>query len=364
MQSNRQPRVLWLTNLPAPYRFPIWSRMAERLDIKVAFLLGEENWRNWRAPEGYGWRHEFLNLKSINIKEYDVIPSARGASRLIRNVDVLVLGGWETPFYVRAFYLAKKRNIRVIQFYESTESSHRVKNFFIRKFRSWMFAQAELIVTIGSDSTEAVVAMGIDSERIVTLFNPVDVEWFFSSTKELRGVPTSGHHYLYVGQLIERKNIASVISSFARICRPDDTLTIVGEGPLARELKKLAESLGISKSVLFVGQKSQEDLARIYAKSETLILASKNEVWGLVVNEALASGLHVVVADQCGVAEFVHLMRGVYICSTDQLSIEKAMQDSSSQWAGYIQNPQILNFTPNKFADEMIELCMKKYQQL
>ena len=196
MINSRRPRVLWLTNLPAPYRFPIWARMAESIDIKVAFLMGEDNWRNWKVPEGQTWCHEYLSLKSINVKEYDLIPSIRGVNKLLQNVDALVLGGWETPFYIRAMLIAKKQNIRVIHFYESTAESQRVKNVLIHKIRSAIISKADYIVTIGPASTHAVEAMGIASEKIVTLFNPVDVSWFHSFARDHRTPITSGHHYI------------------------------------------------------------------------------------------------------------------------------------------------------------------------
>jgi glycosyltransferase involved in cell wall biosynthesis len=331
--------------MPAPYRFPIWARIAESFDIKVAFLLGEKNWRNWNVPHGQTWRHEFLSLKSINLKEYDLIPSIRGVNELLRDVDVLILGGWESPFYIRAMSLAKRKNIRVIQFYESTKDTHRIKNGLIRRIRTAVISKADLIVTISTASTMAVEAMGIDSQKIITLFNPVDVCWFHSFTRDHRTPFSTSHHYIYVGQLIERKNAATIIRSFAAIRGNADTLTIAGDGPLLHILKNLATTL--------VGHRSQEELAKLYAASNTLILVSTSEVWGLVVNEALASGLHVVVSDKCGVAEFVHAMDGVFICGTDQKSLQEAMHASSIKWSGHLQNPEILKYTPEKFADQI-----------
>jgi glycosyltransferase involved in cell wall biosynthesis len=333
--------------------------MAESTDMKVAFLLGEDNWRNWSVPPSQFWKHEYLSLKSKNIREFDLVPSIIGAKRILRNVDLFVLGGWEAPFYIRTLLIAKRRRIPVIIFYESTQDSHRFKNFFIRRIRSSILSQADFIVTAGAASTKAVKAMGIAAEKIITLFNPVDVTWFHSFAIEHRSPATLGHRYIYVGQLIERKNIATILSSFAVIRNDGDTLTIAGDGPLAQELKNLAASLGIVASVIFAGHRNQEELAKLYATSNTFILASTNEVWGLVVNEALASGLHVVVSDKCGVAEFVKDMKGTYTCSTDQKSVQEAMRASSRDWNGYIQAPEILQFTPEKFADGVINLAIR-----
>jgi glycosyltransferase involved in cell wall biosynthesis len=363
MENKKSPRILWLTNLPTPYRFPIWDHISEHFPLNVAFLLKAENWRKWSVPSKTTWHHQYLSLNSINLGEFDLVPSFRGAKNLVKNTDLLVVGGWEAPFYIRTIILAKRKSIPIIQFYESTSGSHRFNNILIRKIRSAILSQADFIVTAGSASTKAVTAMGIAPEKIVTLFNPVDVRWFHAFAKDHRIPTTTGHRFLYVGQLIERKNVATVIQSFSEIKNDNDTLTIAGDGPLSQELKNLSATLGILDSVNFVGHKSQEELAALYATSNTVILASTNEVWGLVVNEALASGLHAVVSDRCGVAEFVKDMNGAYICSTDQQSIKAMLIKSRNKWNGYIQEPEILQFTPEKFAEGLVKFALNDFVQ-
>ena len=356
MINSQPPQILWLTNLPAPYRFPIWDRIAETFDIKVAFLLKEKNWRNWTVPSGKSWRHEYLSLKSINVKEYDFIPSIRGAKKLLQNVDLLVLGGWETPFYIRILLLAKKRHIPVIQIYESTKDSQRFKNGFIPKIRANFFSKVNFVVTFGDSSTKATKAMGVAPEKILTLFNPVDVSWYHSFANNNRNLPVPGHRYIYVGQLIDRKNVANIINAFATLRNKFDTLTVAGDGPLAQKLKDLVATLKIEDSVIFAGHRNKVELAELYATSHTLILASTNEVWGLVVNEALASGLHVVVSNKCGVTDLIKNMQGCFICATNESSIVNSMTTSRNNWQGYLNKPEILEYTPEEFADSIIQM--------
>lgn len=356
MNENRKKQVVWLTNLPAPYRFPIWDRMAESVDLHVVFTLKRKNWRNWPDPGLKKWRYTYLSLNSIQIREHDFIPSFRGSRKFLRDVDCIIVGGWENFIYIRTILLAKKYQIPVIQFYESTKASQRFSRGLVARIRTWIFQKPDKFITISQESSQSLIEMGVDSKKIEVLFNPVDVGWFHTFAKDNRPPQSQGHSYIYVGQLIERKNVASVIQAFAAIKKEADILTIAGDGSLASELKRLSNSLGIEHSVHFVGHKSQEELAVLYAASNTFILASTNEVWGLVVNEALASGLHVVVSNKCGVADFVKEMEGVYICSTDRKSIQVAMKQSSNAWSGYIQEPEILKFTPEKFADGIIQI--------
>jgi glycosyltransferase involved in cell wall biosynthesis len=171
-------------------------------------------------------------------------------------------------------------NIPSILFYESTLASHRFNGFFIRKFRLWVFSLADLVVTAGTASTEAVLDMGISPEKIVTLFNPVDVQWFSDFASKNRVNASSGHRFLYVGQLIERKNVGALIDAFCAIRQPDDALTIVGDGPLSSTLAAQAKSLGLEGVIRFAGHCDQEQVALEYSQHDTFILPSTSDPFG------------------------------------------------------------------------------------
>jgi glycosyltransferase involved in cell wall biosynthesis len=259
------------------------------------------------------------------------------------------------PFIMSAFLVRHKKKQLLIG-YRGTSNSHIFNNAIVRFVRSRVLNLANFIVTSGRDSTNAVLSMGISESKIVTLFNPVDVTWFKDNVLKYRTSGLPGHKFLYVGQLIERKNISSLVRAFSSMRQPEDTLSIVGGGILENDLKALVQELGLQSSVFFLGSKSQEELVSIYAVNNTLILPSKKEVWGLVANEALACGLHVVVSDKCGVAEFIRGMKGVYVTGVESNSIADSMRDSRSHWIGHIPSPEIMEFTPEKFATEIIAL--------
>lgn len=359
MSEVKRIRLLWLTNIPAPYRISTWKALDHKIDLKLILLNKTERGREWQLEKEL----EPLTFRILGVKAFypgPSIPLYFNFFKPIREIknsgaSAIYIDGWESPAYFISAIFAKKMKMKVIFGYRGTTESHRFNNVFIRKIRSAIFSKADFIVTAGTASTKAVEAVGFAPEKIITLFNPVDVGWFHSFAKDHRTPQSQGHRYIYVGQLIERKNVASVIQAFAEIRKLADTLTIVGDGPLASDLSKLSRSLGIEESTYFVGHKNQNELTRLYAENNTFILASTKEVWGLVVNEALASGLHVVVSDQCGAAEFVKHMKGAYICSPDKDSIKKAMIASAIDWVNFIEHPEILEFTPEKFADDLIK---------
>jgi glycosyltransferase involved in cell wall biosynthesis len=196
--------------------------------------------------------------------------------------------------------------------------------------------------------------MGVPAEKILTLFNPVDVQWFADLAAKDRVASSPGHRFLYVGQLIERKNVEMLVDAFAAMRNPRDSLTIVGDGPLSATLQEYSRRLGLDGSVHFTGHHDQQQVAHDYANADTLVLPSTNEVWGLVVNEALASGLHVAVSKAAGVASFVEPMTGAYLFDPEISSMITALRRSREDWNGVITNPEIMRYTPEKFAEAIV----------
>jgi glycosyltransferase involved in cell wall biosynthesis len=353
--ADQKPNVLFLTNLPAPYRIPIWNRMANKTNLKVVFTLSENNWRNWSPPSKVDWQFKFLRLRCFRLGEYEFIPKFYGVGHLLKNTQVVIVSSWEVPIYIHVILKAWRRKIPLVIMYYSHAYSQKYKSVLIAKIRSWIYNKADLVITFGSHSTSSVKAMGVADQKILSLFNPADVIWYHKHSTPKMKSENKGHRYLYVGQLIERKNVKSLIGAFSRIRKEFDTLTIVGDGEELINLRSLAEYNQISDFVRFLGQRNSVEIVQIYSQHNTLILPSVNEVWGLVVNEALSSGMHVVVSNKCGVTDLIKDMKGCFFCGTDEFSIANAMQNSRSNWQGHIAIPEILEFTPEKWADSVVQ---------
>ena len=355
-KSPHNSKIVWLTNLPAPYRIPIWNSLGAIIDLNVLFSLKEDNYRGWRRPDSKDFSFEYLSKPSFRLGSLELVFGVRGLKSKIESANIFIASGWESPLNIRGLLLCKRMRMPSILFYESTLASRRFNGFFVGKLRSWVFSLADYVVTAGSASTEAVIEIGVSPEKIVTLFNPVDVQWFADFANRNRVQASRGHRFLYVGQLIERKNVSALIDAFSAIRQDDDVLTIVGDGPLSSSLKAHAKSLGVEEVIRFAGHCDQEQVALEYSRHDTFILPSISEVWGLVVNEALASGLHVVVSDKAGVADFAKPMAGVFITEPTTNQIAKALEQSRTQWVRPISDPEILSYTPERFAGAIFNL--------
>lgn len=100
----------------------------------------------------------------------------------------------------------------------------------------------------------------------------------------------NGIRYLYVGGLVSAKNVDSIIKAFALAKQEKDTLTIVGDGDLKKDMIKLANDLGVEDSVIFLGRVSRNEVLAKMKESHVFAMISKHETFGMVYVEAMLQG--------------------------------------------------------------------------
>jgi glycosyltransferase involved in cell wall biosynthesis len=354
------PKVLWITNLPAPYRFSLWEIVGRNTSLLVQ-VFSENTWNHhWSLPSTTE-NYKISKLRGIATAGPTIGPILLRIPWRELLTRSLILGGWDSLAYVQLMIAAKAIGTPVVLFYESTLASRRFQSGLIAAIRRTMLRSADAIVVVGAASREAVLADGVAREQVITGFNSVDVEAFHTHVARLRACAPhrSAHAAIYVGQLIPRKNVESLIHAWAQTARDDDRLSIVGDGPLRGTLVQLTRSLAVDDRVTFHGHVQGERLYEALSRANTLVLPSVEEVWGLVVNEALASGLHVVVSAAAGVSQSVAGMRGVFIVQPNRLDIARGLLASRDAWTGPISSPEILRHTPTQLAEDIVR-AMKR----
>ncbi len=356
-----QLRVLWLTNIATPYRIPVWRWLATQVHLTVGLLSNTEQNRWWNfTKDEIGIDVDFLDVRAIRYGERSIyLPSKSFRKLLKQNWDVVILGGWESPAYLYGLLVAKRRGIKTVSHYGSTSKSHSHSKGLVDLVRSKFYKSIDAHASYGSSATASLQSMGVQASRIFTGFNSVDHELFHNAATRFRNELTShnGHNFLYVGQILERKNILNLVHAFEQMSSPEDILRIVGSGPYEAELAELVSQTKCASQIQITGPKLGDDLFQQYAWANTLVLPSTNEVWGLVVNEALASGIHTVVSRNCGAADDVANMTGVFVCEPTAEALAKAMLESKQDWRGPISAPQILDYTPEVYGSAFLDAC-------
>lgn len=169
----------------------------------------------------------------------------------------------------------------------------------------WAAAHAAAIVTVSDALKGKAEALGVPSNKIVTLRNGIDLDRFRSLDREaMRAkLKVTGPVWLAVGHLIELKGVHVTLAALAKIS--DATLLIAGEGSEEARLRQLAYRLGVASRVRFLGAIPHADLCEYYNAADAMVLASSHEGMPNVVLESLACGTPVVAAPFASAAELI-----------------------------------------------------------
>jgi len=191
----------------------------------------------------------------------------------------------------------------------------------------------DLVVAVSDANRRRLIAMGVPSARVVTIPNGIDADEFLGCTEidpgHIRaslGLPRHGQVMVSAGRLSPEKGHTVLLEAFATIApqMPDVWLVLLGDGPEYRRLAALADSLGITRRVLFAGYR--KDIAAIFQVMDFLVLPSHTEGLPMVILEAFACGKPVVATTVGGVPEVVRQGEtGLLIPEGDVAGLRRAM---------------------------------------
>lgn len=311
-------RVALVTGEPTPYRIPHLRALAARpeLDLTVFYAAATVQRRTWSVEhdEAVYLSGPALPLSRVLHHDYALTPGIW--SRLERGrFDLVVVGGWSLMATQLAILWCRVRRVPYVLMSD---------NHLLEPRPAWVRAvkrailprlvpQAAAWLVPGSLARDHIVAYGARPERTLVFPLTVDVDALARRVDELRekreevrgrlGLPAEGIVVLHVGRLIEMKAPADVLRAVAAVrarTGVDPTALLVGDGPEEGRLRSLAGELGVR--AVFAGMLAGDDLAAAYAAADIFALLSHRETWGVVVNEAAAAGLPLVLSDRVGAA--------------------------------------------------------------
>lgn len=283
-------RVALLTEIPAPYRIPLFNALADRVDLTVLFLRE----RNPERP--YDLHADELRFRWSVVPGFDATVARRwlvvnrGVVRRLRGVDAVVLGGWNQPAFWTALAWCATRRVPVLFWVESTASDRRTGRLEPAKRR--LLRRAAAFVVPGAASRRYLRDLGVPDDRIVTAPNAVDPEIFAGAERQRDG---GRCRVLAVGRLAPEKGIDTLLRATQSL---EVEVVLAGVGPEEQRLRELA-----GPNVSFLGQVSRDELPSIYADADVAVLPSRSDPWGMTLNEAALAGLPLVASTAAGATE-------------------------------------------------------------
>ncbi|MDL2323427.1 glycosyltransferase family 4 protein [Bacteroidales bacterium OttesenSCG-928-A17] len=196
-----------------------------------------------------------------------------------------------------------KRNDKAVVIFDDSKLEDVPRNFIVNSVKKIIYSNVDAVLCPAEDWLNTFRFWGFKKEAVFFGEDVVDNQFWTRKTTGTQELPD--RYFLAVGRQIERKNFIVLLNAFYlfRKNNPDSTyeLVLVGDGPERKELEKRVPE-EIKNKVHFFNFKEQEELREIYQRASVFILPSLSEQWGLVVNEAMAAGLPVIVSKQCGCA--------------------------------------------------------------
>jgi len=184
-------------------------------------------------------------------------------------------------------------------------------NYFFKKLITFSLNNCNKAIAVSEDLAKKMGSLGIDQKNIMVLRNAVDTDRFKPiKNKDLRKyykIKDNNILILFVGYLDAFKGIFELIDAFYEVNKNKDNikLMVIGEGPKENELKKKVSKLDLEKSVIFTGNINPNDMPPYYQNADIFVLPSYTEGLPLVLIEAMACGLPVVVSNVGGIPEII-----------------------------------------------------------
>src|SRR5690606_20486445 len=169
-----------------------------------------------------------------------------------------------------------------------------VKRLVLRSYSAALVA--------GKAARKYLIRLGFDESAIFQPWDVVDNQYF--SQHAHREVAFQERYFLCISRFIAKKNLTRLIEAFGRYKKNGGRrkLLLLGSGELEGPIKNQISNLRLSGAVELAGFVQYEELPDYLSRAFALILPSVSDQWGLVVNEAMASALPVLVSNQCGCA--------------------------------------------------------------
>lgn len=339
-------RILLLNNLPTPYFTPLFQRLA-RLGVGELTICFATDWKS-----DLGWAEgsvePLIEAKTIYLSHGRLLSGNRVLQKLSSALKMLGVLWRERPDYLICYGYTLPPQFTLLLWGLLTRTPFAVigdANIHCDKTRGvrrvlkliWLrllTRQAAAILTIGTANRHFWDSYGTPTEKIFRVPFAVDNDHFVQKSaarkpeahQKLVEMGLDGRViFISVGRLIERKNISLMIEALRELSENDPAgLLIVGTGEERRALEDLA---GDDPRIVFAGGITPTELPLWYAMADVMILAAQDEPWGLVTNEAMASGLAIIAHRECGsTVDLVDEQNGIVLEGFEVAELATAMR--------------------------------------
>lgn len=318
--AQRKSRVCFVVTHPIPCRVPIYRKLNMQPGVELKFyFLSDYGLKEEFHPEfSHSFKWEQLDLGTINYEVLRVgssrswlqslfdVTSIKIMIRLVKNqYDVVVIPGYGHFFYWIVFwvtYLTKTATLLLGEPRFPEAERYHVKRFLKHALLKILFKRIDACGYVGSQAKKFYQFYDVDDSRLFFTPYTADNDFFITQAHKLKprrqelkkelGIPEGVPVVLYLSKLNRDKGVFELLSAYEAL-QEQAILVYVGSGPLLNELQETVKRRMI-KNIFIYGFQNLDQVPKFYAIADIFVLFSRQEAWGLVINEAMCFGLPVI----------------------------------------------------------------------
>lgn len=339
-------KVLIFSNIPSPYRIDFFNELGKSIDLTVIFEAKTANGIkfNWNIDQIHHFNAIFLKDGDINEKKIDwsILKYVKK-----NKYDHIIVTSY--AYLTEMVALTALKILKIPYFMEIDGGLIRKENVLKKRLKSFLISNASGYFSPSKSSDDYLVYYGAKKDLIFrypfTSLKERDIidELISKEEKtELRkelGI-TEKKVILAVGQFIYRKGF-DVLLKACRGLDNETAILFVGGTPI-NEYNEFKDRYNLS-NVHFEGFKTKEELHRYFKAADIFVLPTREDVWGLVINEAMGFGLPVITTNKCIAGlELIHNGKNGFIIGVDdELELREAIKEILN--SNYLMRQMSLN---------------------
>ncbi len=296
-------KLLWLTNIPSPYRVDFFNELGKYCELTVLFekKISDERDDSWKKFKTENFKAFFLSGKSVRTDSAFCIGVIKYLKK--NTYDHIIVSNF---FDITGMMAIASMRMKKLPYIVESDGGFAGDGKGVKeRLKRWLLKGAKAYFSTAKKHDEYYLTYGATENRLIrypftSLWNSDILETPVSETerKSLKNKLNVSESKMIVGvgQFIYRKGFDVLIEAMAYV-PPYVGCYIVGGMPTT-EYTDLVEKLNL-KNIHFVDFKSKSELAEYYVAADVFVHPTREDIWGLVINEAMAKGLPVITTDRC-----------------------------------------------------------------
>ena len=301
-----------------------------------------------------------FNIKKSSKKAFTYLSFFSQFNKILASLrqesfDLVHVHGSVFHGYFAKWYAQKKRIPYVVTQHSGPFSKISEKKLF-KGIAKRVIEESACLLSVSKDLENQIVASGIIPQRAEVSFNPVDTDLFQLSKKSRK------KQFIFAGRLEDYKGALRVLKAFNGLISklPNWGLTIIGDGPEMPQLQAFIAKNNLEDKVDLVGQKTKTGISELFQEASIFVYPSLHETFGLVITEAMSTGLPVIAGTLTAPPEIVQAHQGKLVDPNNVNEIRSSMLEMAQNLGNYdaskIRNTVVQEYGFEQFGNRMVTL--------